>query len=42
MNRIDQYTYVEIAAILGLSVKAIEKRMKKALDELKREIEYKI
>ncbi len=42
MNRIDGLTYNEIATNLGLSVKAIEKRMKKALDELKRTIEYKI
>ncbi|MFV0592475.1 MAG: RNA polymerase sigma factor [Draconibacterium sp.] len=42
MNRIDGMTYNEIANRLGLSVKAIEKRMKKALDELKQKIEYKI
>lgn len=42
MNRIDGYTYVEMAEILGLSVKAIEKRMKNALGKLKKEIEYKI
>jgi len=42
MNRIDGYTYNEIAGNLGLSVKAIEKRMKNALDELKKTIDYKI
>ncbi len=42
MNRIDGLTYNEIAGNLGLSVKAIEKRMKNALDELKKTIEYKI
>ncbi len=42
MNRIDGLTYNEIASNLGLSVKAIEKRMKKALDGLKQTIEYKI
>lgn len=42
MNRIDGLTYHEIATNLGLSVKAIEKRMKNALDELKTKIEFKI
>ena len=42
MNRIDGYTYNEIAQNLGLSVKAVEKRMKNALDDLKKIIEYKI
>jgi len=42
MNRIDGLTYKQIADNLGLSVKAIEKRMKSALDELKKTIEYKI
>jgi RNA polymerase sigma-70 factor (ECF subfamily) len=42
MNRIDGLTYNEIADNLGLSVKAIEKRMKNALDELKKQIDYKI
>lgn len=42
MNRIDGFTYNEIADQLGLSVKAIEKRMKNALDELKKTIKYKI
>lgn len=42
MNRIDGFTYNEIAAQLGISAKAIEKRMKNALDQLKKKIEYKI
>lgn len=42
MNRIDGLTYGEIASNLDLSVKAIEKRMKKALDELKQTIEIKL
>jgi RNA polymerase sigma-70 factor (ECF subfamily) len=42
MNRIDGLTYTEIADNLGLSVKAIEKRMKNALDDLKTKIEFKI
>jgi len=42
MNRIDGLTYNEIAENLELSVKAIEKRMKNALDELKKQIDYKI
>jgi RNA polymerase sigma-70 factor (ECF subfamily) len=35
MSRMDQLTYNEIAVALGLSTKAIEKRMKYALDYLK-------
>ena len=42
MNRIDGLTYKEIAKNLGLSQKAIEKRMKNALGELKNTIKYKI
>ncbi len=42
MNRIEGLTYKQIANNLGLSQKAIEKRMKNALDELKKTIEYKI
>lgn len=42
MNRIDRLTYNQIADNLGLSVKAVEKRMKNALDDLKKMIEYKI
>ncbi|MEM7514507.1 MAG: sigma-70 family RNA polymerase sigma factor, partial [Bacteroidota bacterium] len=36
MNRIEKLTYQEIADSLGLSVKAIEKRMHKALIELRK------
>lgn len=36
MNRFDKKTYQEIAEILGLSVKAIEKRMHKALQALRK------
>lgn len=42
MNRIEGYTYSEIAENIGLSVKAVEKRMKNALDDLKKTIAYKI
>ena len=42
MNRIDKLTYQEIADRLGLSVKAIEKRMHKALYLLKETIEHRI
>lgn len=42
MNRIEGLTYNQIAENLGLTVKAIEKRMKNALSELKKTIEYKI
>ena len=42
MNRIDGFTYAEIAKSLELSVKAIEKRMKNALYELKKSIEFKL
>jgi len=38
MNRIDKMTYGEIAESLELSVKAIEKRMSKALKELRSKI----
>lgn len=36
MNRIDKKTYREIAENLGVSVKAVEKRMHKALKELRK------
>ena len=42
MNRIDGYTYNQIADHLGLTVKAVEKRMQNALNDLKTKIEYKI
>ena len=38
LNRIDKKTYAEIAEIIGLSVKAVEKRMHKALILLRKEI----
>ncbi|AXT61730.1 RNA polymerase sigma factor [Aquimarina sp. AD10] len=36
LNRIDQKTYVEIAEMLGISVKAVEKRMHNALKQLRK------
>jgi RNA polymerase sigma-70 factor (ECF subfamily) len=42
MNRMDQMTYNEIAQNLDISVKAVEKRMKKALEFVRKEIEQKI
>ncbi|MEO9802231.1 MAG: sigma-70 family RNA polymerase sigma factor [Reichenbachiella sp.] len=42
MNRIDDLTYKEIAGRLGLSVKAVEKRMMQALKLLKEQIAQKI
>lgn len=42
MNRIDELKYKEIAAQLGLSVKAIEKRMGQALEHLKIHLKDKI
>lgn len=41
MNRIDQMTYNEIAQNLDISVKAVEKRMKKALEYIHKKIEQK-
>lgn len=38
MNRIDELKYREIAEQLGLSVKAIEKRMSQALEHLKQQL----
>lgn len=35
MNRIDDMTYKEIANSLNISIKAVEKRMKKALEHLR-------
>lgn len=40
MNRKEGYTYSEIAERLDISVKAVEKRMKGALDLLKQELRY--
>jgi len=42
MNRIDGLTYNEIAERLGLSVKAIEKRMQGALNIIKEKFDFKI
>jgi len=42
MNRIDELKYKEIADHLGLSVKAIEKRMSQALEHLKIHLKDKI
>lgn len=42
MNRIDELKYKEIADQLGLSVKAIEKRMSQALEHLKSNLKDKI
>ncbi|MFO7658741.1 MAG: RNA polymerase sigma-70 factor [Bacteroidales bacterium] len=42
MNRVEKLTYHEIASRLGLSVKAVEKRMSSALDTLRGQISYKI
>ena len=39
MNRIDQMTYSEIAEVLEISVKAVEKRMHLALKTLRTEIQ---
>ena len=40
MNRLEDLTYAEIAERLGISVKAIEKRMSKALKVLREELGY--
>lgn len=42
MNRIESLTYAEIADRLGLSVKAIEKRMSEAIRLIKDRFPYKI
>jgi RNA polymerase sigma-70 factor (family 1) len=42
MNRIDDLTYCQIAENLGLSVKAIEKRMSKAIAFLKERLNVEI
>lgn len=40
MSRLDEMKYHEIADNLGLSIKAVEKRMKLALDFLRQELQY--
>lgn len=40
MNRIEDMKYREIATTFGISVKAVEKRMSKALSFLKNELNY--
>jgi len=42
MNRADGYTFKEIAENLGLTVKAVEKRMKNALNDLQGKIAHKL
>lgn len=42
MNRIEDFTYTQIAEQLGLSVKAVEKRMEKALSFLRLAIDKNI
>jgi RNA polymerase sigma-70 factor (family 1) len=42
MNRIDGFTYREIAENLDITVKAVEKRMEKAIAFLKKRIEFSI
>ena len=42
MNRVEKLTYAEIAECLGLSVKAVEKRMHGALVELRKCIEVEV
>jgi RNA polymerase sigma-70 factor (family 1) len=41
MNRIDGMTYAEIAKNIGISVKAVEKRMQNSLAYLRKQIEIK-
>jgi RNA polymerase sigma-70 factor (ECF subfamily) len=41
MNRIDELTYNQIADTLGITVKAVEKRMEKALSFLREKINMK-
>jgi RNA polymerase sigma-70 factor (ECF subfamily) len=42
MNRIDDLKYQEIAANFGISVKAVEKQISKALKLLRQDFEYKL
>jgi RNA polymerase sigma-70 factor (family 1) len=41
MNRIDEFTYNEIADNLGITVKAVEKRMEKAMGFLRKRMKMK-
>jgi RNA polymerase sigma-70 factor (family 1) len=41
MSRMEQMTYNEIASALNISVKAVEKRMEKALEHVRKHIEQK-
>jgi RNA polymerase sigma-70 factor (family 1) len=41
MNRIDDRKYSEIAEIMGVSVKAVEKQISKAIKQLKKQTELK-
>ena len=40
MSRIDKMKYHEIASVVGISNKAVEKRMSKALQFFKKELNY--
>lgn len=42
MNRIDELTYKEIASSLGISVKAVEKRMSKAIAHMQLKLNKKV
>ena len=42
MNRIEELTYNEIADRIGISVKAVEKRMHEALEQLRKTIQHKV
>ena len=42
MNRMDKMKYQEIADALNLSVKGVQKRIKKALDELNEKLKYRL
>lgn len=42
MNRIDELTYSQIASALGITVKAVEKRMGKTLEILRKKIDMNI
>ncbi len=42
MNRMDNMKYQDIADALNMSVKGVQKRMKKALDELNEKLKYRL